>query len=131
MAADAPDTPRRIVLVGHCGPDMFMLKTAVSRAVPSAAIEIANEQASLEQYRNDHAVLLVNRVLDGSFSTDSGIDLIGELTKDDGAPVCMLVSNFPEAQEEAVANGARPGFGKSQLYDERTSKMLREAASVC
>jgi hypothetical protein len=129
MAADAPENPRRIVLVGHCGPDMFMLKTAVSRAVPNAAVETVNDRAALDAYLGDHSVFLINRVLDGAFESDSGIDLISRLSIQDGAPVCVLVSNYPEAQEEAVANGARPGFGKSQLYDERTAEILREAAA--
>ncbi len=39
----------------------------------------------------------------------------------------MLISNFQDAQQEAVAAGAFPGFGKSQLYDDSTSERLRDA----
>ena len=37
----------------------------------------------------------------------------------------MLVSNFEDAQAEATAAGAEPGFGKNDLFDERTGRLLR------
>jgi len=39
----------------------------------------------------------------------------------------MLISNFPEAQDHAVAAGALRGFGKTQLYNDSTAKLLRQA----
>ena len=41
----------------------------------------------------------------------------------------MLVSNYPDAQAEAIAAGALPGFGKRELGSERVTKLLREALS--
>jgi hypothetical protein len=121
---------RRVVLVGHCGPDMFMLKSAVGRAVPDAAIEAVNDDASLREVADPGAVLLVNRVLDGAFEAADGIELIRAVTAQDDPPVAVLVSNLEDAQEEAVAAGARPGFGKSELYDARVADLLREAVGA-
>ena len=124
----ATSTDRTIVLVGHCGPDMFMLKTAASRAVADVPIVSINDAATLEPHLHAGTVLLVNRVLDGAFPSDSGIDLIGEIADGDDAPTCILISNLPEAQERAIAAGAMPGFGKNALYDAMTAEILREAA---
>jgi len=115
------------VLVGHCGPDMFMLKTAVSRAVDDATVTFVNDADALTRHLNARTVLLVNRQLDGMFATACGIELIGDLSAGDNAPTCILVSNLPHAQEQAIAAGALPGFGKSALYDDRTVTILRDA----
>jgi two-component system, chemotaxis family, chemotaxis protein CheY len=60
-------------------------------------------------------LVLVNRVLDANGA--SGLEFI-RLRKNEGAlkqPPMMLVSNFEEAQREALQAGALPGFGKSAL----------------
>ena len=37
----------------------------------------------------------------------------------------MLVSNYPDAQQEAQAAGAVPGFGKAQVSSPETLDLLR------
>jgi hypothetical protein len=118
------------VLIGHCGPDSFMMKSAVQRAVAGAKIVAADDHASLADHLKPDAVLLVNRVLDGGFDTDSGIELIRALAQSPSPPVMMLVSNLSEAQEQAQAAGARPGFGKREINAARTRELLRDAAGV-
>ena len=120
---------KTIVLVGHCGPDMFMLKSAIGRFVPGAPIETVNDAKTLNDYRNPGAVLLVNRELDGEFSTPSGIELIREVCAGDDPPAAVLISNFEEAQAQAVEAGASEGFGKSELYDEQTGQILNRLAA--
>ncbi|MEE8156308.1 MAG: hypothetical protein V3T53_15245 [Phycisphaerales bacterium] len=119
--------PKTVVLVGHCGPDMFMLKTAVGRALPEATIVSVNDVDALGEYRTPEALLLVNRELDGRFHTQSGIDIIREITQQSDGPVTMLISNLQDAQAQAIAAGAKPGFGKSQLYDKSTTSLLTGA----
>ncbi len=116
-----------IVLVGHCGPDMFMLRGAVSRLAPDSAVETANDTKALSPYLTASNILLVNRVLDGRFSTGRGIELIGELAAAADAPVQILISNYPESQAEAETAGAHPGFGKTALYDDTTAEIIRTA----
>jgi hypothetical protein len=119
----------RIVLVGHCGPDAYMLLSAVQRAVPGARVEMVSDEAALERERGAD-LLLINRVLDGDFDTESGTELIVRLAGRrgaDGRPVLMLVSNFEEAQEEAVEAGAVRGFGKKEAYSDASARRLREA----
>ena len=118
------------VLVGHCGPDAHLLKSAVSRAVPEATIAMANDERKLKSHLHGGAVLLVNRELDGSFDAEDGVALIAGVMAGDDPPTAMLISNYADAQETAVAVGARPGFGKSAVYKESTKGLLRSAAGL-
>ena len=107
-----------------------MLKTEVQRALPGAGVELINDQGSLETALERDVVLLVNRELDGEFrSGRGGIDLIRRLSEAGTAAPMLLVSNFADAQAEAESAGAMPGFGKSDLYDEDTTRRLLDAAS--
>ena len=104
-----------------------MLKTAVGRALPEASIVSVNDVDALSEYRTPETLFLVNRELDGRFHSQSGIVLIGEIAQQPDGPVMILISNLEDAQAQAVAAGAKPGFGKSQLYDKSTTDMLTGA----
>lgn len=130
-------TPPTILLVGHCRPDFSMLRSAITSMCPGANVKAINDSGALDAGIGDAALLLINRVLDGDFvqhtgtSRDKdpdGLALISALAvRDDHRARLMLVSNFDDAQREAVARGALPGFGKKDLY----SGVLRDAlASV-
>ena len=125
MTADAV-----FVLVGHCWADRFGLKAAVKRAVPGARIEKANDMGTLRAHLDSGTVLLVNRVLDGGFETDSGVELIRLLAGTGDLPAAILISNHLDAQADAEAAGALPGFGKSQLGDEAALDLIRRAAGL-
>lgn len=118
---------RAVVLVGHCGPDAWMLASMVRRAAPGRRVEMAGSDEELRRHLPDADLLLVNRKLDGSFNESSGIALIGRLAGADGAPAMMLVSNLPEAQEAARRAGAAAGFGKRELNTPRAADLLRAA----
>lgn len=118
-----------ILLVGHCGPDSYALRSAVSRAAPGAQVVFINEQQELQEQLPRAELLLVNRMLDGGFDTNSGLDLIKSLAQNgqQANPPCMLISNFADAQAAAIEAGARPGFGKSQMNSEDAAARIREA----
>jgi hypothetical protein len=120
----------KVLLVGHCGPDAFALRAAVGSMVPGAEIEQINSRRGLDEAEGAH-LLLINRVLDGAFDTESGIDLIREFAARDsgGRPGLVLVSNLQDAQTEAEAAGALPGFGKRELYSDRMRESLESALS--
>ena len=122
MSDDAP----KILLVGHCGPDSFALRSAVWSAVDGADVKIIADRATLDREAGSAALCLVNRVLDGSFGTSDGVELIRMLARG-GGPALMLVSNYADAQEQAVAAGALQGFGKSEMSDPATIERLRES----
>jgi DNA-binding response OmpR family regulator len=82
-----------------------------------ARVETADRATeALQKLRESrYHLVLVNRV--GDLDGAPGLDLIAALKADDelaSVPV-MLVSNLPDAQEEAIAAGALPGFGKAEL----------------
>ncbi len=116
------------VLVGHCWADRIGLRSAVKRAVRGAQFERANTTAALQKHLDGGAVLLVNRVLGGSFRTGNGVELIRDLARDGNTKAMILISNHADAQAEAEAAGALPGFGKSQLGDGAVADLLCNAA---
>ncbi|MCK4872156.1 MAG: hypothetical protein KAS72_05490 [Phycisphaerales bacterium] len=118
---------KTIALVGHCGPDVFMLKTTAHRAVPDAEVVLINDQAVLDAQLAELSLLLVNRELDGSFPITLGIDLIRTVTGRQDGPGAILVSNFVDAQVEAEEAGAQPGFGKNTLFEDATLERIRSA----
>ena len=130
--SESHQTSPLFLAVGHCGPDGWMLRTAIQRVIPGAMVEDITGEAGLAERLNETAerpvVILVNRKLDGDFNAADGIELIK--ARPDGGHVWMLVTNLPDAAAEAEAAGAVPGFGKSDLHGESTSDALRQAAEV-
>jgi hypothetical protein len=118
------ESRKKVVLVGHCGPDAYALRSAVRTAVPEAEFVAANDDEQLVKASDGADLLLVNRVLDGDFPA-GGIELIGRLAAA-GAKV-MLISNYEDAQAEAERAGALPGFGKTSMYSEEAKERLRSA----
>src|SRR5437762_218727 len=105
---------------------MYMLKSAVTRAVKGATIAVVNDPAALHEFQTPDALWLVNRVVDGSFESESGIELIQNAAQAKDPPAMMLVSNHEDAQTQAMAAGALQGFGKAQLHAPATYEMIRQ-----
>ena len=121
---------KRVVLVGHCGPDASYLRMAVSRVARNMTVSMADDDGELSREIEQGAdLLLLNRVLDYGFEQTEGAALIAELKAKFPDLKMMLVSNYPDAQAEAVAAGALPGFGKREIGSERVTKLLRGALS--
>lgn len=118
----------QIALVGHCGPDSFALQSSVMGFVPGSVIHKLNSMDELNAKMGDLSLLLVNRVLDGGFDSESGIELIRGLGDD--APPAMLISNFPESLEESVAAGAVMGYGKQKMRSEEAEAALKSALKL-
>ena len=119
-------SPRQLViLVGHCGPDEWMIRSSASRSLPEATVEVAHSDAELSRLVEPGCLCLLNRVLDGDFKETHGQALIRELIE--GGSRAMLVSNFEEAQTDAVAAGALPGFGKAAINEAETAERLQGA----
>ncbi len=130
-ASRTETSPKRVALIGHCGPDSWMLKGAAGRALPGATIAMVNDQRTTLEAVTTADLLLVNRVLDGDFDSDSGLDLIKRLQAVPGRKAAvMLISNFPEAQREAVELGATKGFGKANAGSPGAAELMRAAAGV-
>lgn len=119
--------PSRVLLVGHCTPDAYALRTAIGGRVDGLAIEMVGDQASLDAKLDGAALLLVNRVLDGDFDVAGGIDLIKAVRALPKSPPAILISDLPDAQAAAEQAGALPGFGKRAMYDAESHRRVRSA----
>jgi CheY-like chemotaxis protein len=115
---------KRVLSIGNCGFDNGSLRSAVSHfGAEMAAAEDWADAADLMR-RETFDLVLVNRKLDADGS--DGLAIIREMKQSpefQQTPV-MLLSNYPKYQAQAVAAGAEPGFGKSQLHDPTTSQRL-------
>ena len=108
-------TAKRVLSVGQCGADHGAISWAL-RALGAEVTPAATQAEALERLRNESFdLVLVNRVFDAD--GDSGLELIRRLKADEArrATPAMLVSNYADAQKQAVEAGAEPGFGKGSL----------------
>jgi len=111
-------TTPKVLDVGQCDHDhgkiTGFLKSRFGAEV-GRAHGLADARDLLRESRYD--LILVNRLLD--VDQNPGVEVIRSLKNDADPNVAaipvMLVSNFPEAQQEAVAVGAAHGFGKAEL----------------
>jgi two-component system, chemotaxis family, chemotaxis protein CheY len=109
-------TAKRVLSVGQCGADHYGISLTFRQAF-GAEVESASTQGeALRLLRQEpFGLVLVNRKFDAD--GDAGVDLIRQIKADDAlrtTPV-LLVSNYADAQREAVKAGAAPGFGKAAL----------------
>src|SRR5437879_6480114 len=106
MQGETIMTAKRVLSVGQCFADHGGITRTLTRhftaeVVPAATVEEVKDQ--LRQGTFD--LILVNRIFDADGS--SGLDMIDQLKKDNvsrAIPV-MLVSNYEDAQQQAVAKG--------------------------
>jgi DNA-binding NarL/FixJ family response regulator len=120
--------PKKVVLIGHCGPDSSYLRITVQKALGDAVVSMADDEQDLQKALESGVdLLLINRTLDYGFKQEGGAELIAHLRAENPKLRAMLVSNYPEAQAEAVAAGAIPGFGKRELGSPRVAQLLRDA----
>ncbi len=119
---------KKVVLVGHCGPDSSYLRIAVSRVGKDVQVLSADDGEELRHVLDKGAdLLLFNRQLDFGFDTTEGVVAMRKLRTHYPNVKMMLVSNYPDAQAAAVAEGALPGFGKREVNSPRVAELIREA----
>jgi hypothetical protein len=119
---------KKVLLVGHCGPDASYLRQAIKSAAGDVQVTNAEDDASLfKALEAGVDLILFNRELGYDFQTDSGVGMIQLLRQSYENLKMMLVSNEPEAQAAAVAAGAFPGFGKRQIGKPEVRELLKAA----
>jgi two-component system chemotaxis response regulator CheY len=114
--SDPVKKAKRVLSVGQCFADHSGITRILRGSFGAEVVGADTRHEALEVLRQDSfALVLVNRVFDADGS--SGLDLIGAIKAEDelrDVPV-MLVSNYEDAQAQAVRKGAVPGFGKAAL----------------
>lgn len=114
-----------ITLVGHCRPDIFALTAAVRGFIPKANVLSIN---AADQMSDPTDLYLVNRILDGQFPIQSGIELIRNLPE--GSAPAILITNIEEHAQTALQAGAKPGFGKADSRTPKAQKALLSALNM-
>jgi hypothetical protein len=110
----------KVLSIGQCGADTRQIAAMLAGrfgAETVAAATAADARRRLESGGFD--LVLVNRILDADGS--SGLTFITAHIASGDATPAMLVSDRPDAQQSAIAAGARPGFGKSALHAAATT----------
>lgn len=107
---------RRVLDVGQCGFDHERISHFLNASFDVEIVQAhSHDEAIKLAGESKFDLILINRLLDADHAP--GIEIIKELKSTDATanvPV-MIVSNFQDAQDEAVGHGAEVGFGKAAL----------------
>jgi two-component system chemotaxis response regulator CheY len=117
---------KRILSLGQCGADHASLRWLFRSEFNAEVVGVDTPDAALDQLRRgSFDLVLVNRLLDRDRSP--GHDFISQLKGDPklGQLPIMLVSDYDDAQQRAVGQGALRGIGKSSLNDADTLARIR------
>ncbi|WP_302120175.1 response regulator [Allorhodopirellula heiligendammensis] len=97
----------------------------VSSHFDATVLQTHGAEDTIELLRNRHIDLVtVNRKLDRDYS--DGLEIIKKIKSDPeiGSVPVMLVTNYDEHQQAAVAEGATYGFGKLEIGTPATVEKL-------
>jgi two-component system chemotaxis response regulator CheY len=118
---------KKVLSVGQCAADHGSISRLLREQFDAGVVGVDSaEDALAELLDGGFDLVLANRVFDLG---GAGLDFISQVKADEklkNLPV-MLVSNYADAQEQATALGALPGFGKSSLRDPATHTKLADA----
>jgi two-component system chemotaxis response regulator CheY len=116
---------KRVLDVGNCGPDHAAIRNYLTRHFDVELVQVDDAAGAMAQLRvGNFDLVLVNRKLDIDYS--DGIEVIRALKADSktaDVPV-MLVTNYTDHQDAAVAIGALRGFGKLEFSKSETRDRL-------
>jgi two-component system chemotaxis response regulator CheY len=114
----------KVLSLGQCAADHYSISRLLREQLGAEVVAVDTPREALDELRRQpFALVLVNRALNFG---GSGLEFIGRLKADPalGRVPVMLVSNFEDAQRQAEARGALPGFGKSALNSPTTRERL-------
>jgi CheY-like chemotaxis protein len=118
--------PRKILDVGNCVPDFTTISRFLTKNFDCEVLQADAADDALEILRRQAVDLItVNRKLDCDYS--DGIEVIRQIKADPKLkeiPV-MLITNYADHQEAAMALGAVRGFGKLEYGKPETLQRLQ------
>lgn len=115
---------KRVLSIGNCGYDHGNLSSALGKHFDVELISAESvKEAMAAVARDQFDLIVVNRLFDST--GESGIDLIRKFKETIKTPM-MLISNFPEYQQQAMEAGAVPGFGKKEVGKPELVKAVEE-----
>lgn len=113
-----------VLNIGQCCADHSSISRILSQNFKA---EIINADTSIEAFSllNDKtfSLVLVNRIFDTN--GESGLAFIEKYCSQKINSPIMLVSNYEQAQNDAIKHGAKLGFGKNALVSPDTLAKLK------
>lgn len=116
---------KQVLDVGQCTPDHLMLSRLIENRFDASVSQASSQQQAIEMAsKKSYDLILINRIMDADGS--EGLSLLKELKSDPRTQAipAMLVSNYHDAQMQAIEQGALPGFGKANLNSQATLDQL-------
>jgi len=117
---------RKVLSVGQCDPDSAALARFLGQHFSVAIERAALPDEALDKLRSGpYDLVLINRKLDADYT--DGAEILKAIKNDEAlakTPV-MVVSNYEEAQLQAVALGAEYGFGKLEFAKPEVVERLK------
>lgn len=125
---------KTVLDVGNCDPDHSTLKRMLTLGYDVSVLRAHELKDTIELLGQQPVdLILINRKLDIDYT--DGVEILRHLKRSDEykqIPV-MIITNYPEQQQAAMAEGAEYGFGKLEyskpLTDERLSRFLEKRSS--
>lgn len=116
---------KRVLDVGQCGPDHATIRRYLTNQFDVDVVQTHGLSDTLNELRTGQFdLVLINRKLDADYT--DGIEILRAIKADEATaqvPV-MMVTNYPEHQDAAVADGAHRGFGKLEFDRAETRDKL-------
>jgi len=119
---------KRVLDVGNCVPDHAAIRTMLERNFRAEVVQADGPGDALAALRKQpFDLVLVNRKLDQDYS--DGLDVIKHIKADAklSAVPCMLITNYADQQQAAVAAGADYGFGKKNSTRTKLRRASRDS----
>jgi CheY-like chemotaxis protein len=116
---------KKLLDVGNCVPDHSAIRGLVTGNFDADVLQAHGPEDALDMLRKEPVdLVLINRKLDRDYT--DGIEILKRIKADSTlakTPV-MLITNYAEHQQAAVAEGAEYGFGKLELQEPATIEKL-------
>ena len=118
---------KRILDVGNCGPDHAAVTRFFTEHFDCEVAQADRADDALDKLRTQpFDLVVVNRKLDVDYS--DGIEVIKQIkdTPETATVPVMLITNYDEHQNAAMAAGAVRGFGKLEYENPETLERVKD-----
>jgi len=115
---------KTVIIAGHCYSDSPRLAAIVEKAEAKPIILNSSDEIKACLNDNPESLCLLNRIFENG---EEGLKVIKELKQAYPNVKFMLISNYDDAQQEAITLGAIQGFGKYKLKDPNTIDVIKNA----
>jgi len=119
---------KTVLDIGNCNADHLFITTMLKSNFDANVLRAHKLSDAITVLENNTVdLILFNRLLDVDGS--EGMDVFREIkSKPEFASIpAMLITNYEDHQEKAVAEGAVRGFGKSAISSDETVAVIKEA----